>query len=207
MGLLSASGRFTRFLVEEPLPKDYLETFPKRIVRYAFRGIDESSYDERAVGWVNILDMFDSAFLGMEFLKEPYVAMSWRVDVRKVPSKALKQYCREAEAKIKEADGLDYLPKERRQDIKEMMHAKLLKRAIPRSQTYDMIWNLQTGVVIFGGTISKLCDEFREFFHRCFDIHLKSFFPFFMASQIVTDQGMAPGLLDDLGATISGSIK
>lgn len=98
MGLINASGSFTRYLVEGTLPDDYPEEFPKRIARYAFRYLDDSSEAERSVGWVNILDIFDSSFQGREYFKEPYFALSWRVDQRTVPSKALKQYCKEAES-------------------------------------------------------------------------------------------------------------
>jgi len=200
MGLMQTSGSFTRFLVDGPLPEAFHDECRQRIPRFAFKGIDESSQDERADGWVNILDMLDYTFAGMEYLKEPYLAMAWRVDVRKVPSSALKHYCREAEEKIKEMESLEYLPKARRQEIRDMVHAKLLKRAIPRSQAYDMIWNLQTGIILFGGTAPKVCDEFAGFFNQCFELPLRTLFPYFMAEQIANAK--APGLLDDLDTAL-----
>lgn len=204
MGLIIGSGSLTRFLVEGVLHENYLEEFPERISRYAFRNLDETSDRERSMGWVNVMDMFDSSFPGMDYFKEPYLAMSLRVDVRKVPSKALKQYCREAEEKIKAAEELEFLPKQRRQEIGEGVRIRLLKRAIPRSQTYDMIWNLQTGVVIFGGTSSKLCDEFAEFFLKTFGLHLKTVFPYFIAEKVLEDGGMDPEVLEDLKPAETG---
>ncbi|MFH1487598.1 MAG: recombination-associated protein RdgC [Pseudomonadota bacterium] len=198
MGLIIGSGSFTRFTVEGTVPEEYRSTYPLRISRFAFRSLDELSDQERSAGWVNIMDMFDGRFMAMEYLKEPCIAMSWRVDTRKVPSKALKQYCREAEEAVKEKEGLEFLPKNRRQDIKEGMLAKLIKRAIPQSHTYDMIWNLQTGVVIFGATANKLCDEFAEFFLKCFGLNLKTIFPYSIASQVLEKEGMDPGVLDGL---------
>ena len=106
MGLIIGSGSFTRFLVDGDLPKNYLEEFPKRISRYAFRNLDEASDQERSQGWVNVMDMFDNRFLTKGFLMEPCIAMSWRVDVRTVPAKALIQYSREAEDKIKAMEEL-----------------------------------------------------------------------------------------------------
>jgi DNA recombination-dependent growth factor C len=122
--------------------------------------------------------------------------MSWRVDARKVPPKALKQYCREAEERIKDAEGLEFVSKKRRQEIKEGMKMELMRRVIPRSQTYDMLWNLQTSAVIFGSINNKLCDEFAGFFLQCFGLHLKTVFPYSMASQILEKEGMDPALLD-----------
>ena len=69
-----------------------LEGLTERIARFSFRRLDEHSPAERSAGWVNIMDMFDTRFAGAEFLKEPYIAMSLRIDERKIPSTALKQF-------------------------------------------------------------------------------------------------------------------
>ena len=65
-----------------------------------------------------------------------------------------------------------------------------------------MIWNLQTGVVIFGSTSNKLSDEFAEFFLQCFGLHLKAIFPYTMASEVLEREGMDPGILDGLHYSI-----
>ena len=202
MGLVFGSGNFTRFMVDTNPPEDYLETFPQKIARFAFRGLDETSDDERSTGWVNILDMFDSGFAGMEYFKDPCIALSWRVDSRNIPSKALMQYCREAEERIKASEELENIRKKRRQEIKEGVRIKLLKRAIPRSNTYDMIWNLQSGIVFFGATSNKLCDEFAEYFLMTFGLHLKTVFPYTIASLVLEREEKDPALLDGLQYSI-----
>jgi hypothetical protein len=203
VGLIHGSASFTRFMVEGVLPGDYLEQFPKRIARFSFRAIDEESDQERSAGWVNIMDMFDSSQSAMEYFKEPCVALSWRVDVRKVPAKALKQYCRQAEEKIKASEELEYLSKKRRQEIREGVSAALMKRAIPRSQTYDMIWNLRSGTAVFGAVSNKLCDEFSEFFLQCFELHLKTIFPYSMAIRFIGKEGKEPALVDGLRPSLN----
>jgi DNA recombination-dependent growth factor C len=207
MGIILGTGSLTRFIVEGSLPEDYLEIFPQKIARYAFRNFDENSEEERSVGWVNVIDMFDNAFTGMEYLKEPYLAMSWRVDTRKVPSKALKQYCRETEHKIMRSEELEYLPKNRREEIRNIVKGKLRKRAIPSSHTYDMIWNLQSSQIIFGATSNKLCEEFGEFFFKCFKLRLESVFPYFTACRFLEKNEGAQELLDDLRYSIQGEMK
>jgi DNA recombination-dependent growth factor C len=193
MGLIYGSGSFTRYWVEGPVPEDYLEVFPVRISRFAFRGIDPASEQERSAGWVNILDMFDSRFRAREFVKEPCIAMGWRVDVRKVPSHALKQQCRETEERVRESEGLEFLSRKRRQEIKEAVKAELTKRSIPRTKTYDMIWNLRTSALLFGSVSGKVGDEFAEFFLQCFGLHLKAVFPYSMASRLLEKEGLDGG--------------
>ena len=198
MGLISGSGSFTRYFAECALPENFLESLSEKIARHSFRNLDENSINERSAGWVNVMDMFHSRFTGLEFLKEPYVTMSLRVDEKKIPSTALKQYCLEAEEKIKTAENLEYLSKPRRSDIKEAVRLRLLKRAIPVSRTYDMIWNYNTGLVIFGCTTNKLCDEFMELFLRTFNIQLQAICPYTLACSFLEKENTSLDILDGL---------
>ncbi|MGD9160990.1 MAG: recombination-associated protein RdgC [Desulfobacteraceae bacterium] len=204
MGLINGSCSLTRYIVEGPLPDDYIDTFPALIQRYSFKGFDESSDSERSTGWVNIMDMFDSNFNRMQYLKEPYLAMAWRIDARNVPNKALKQYSLEAEQKVMEMEELDFLPKGKRKEIKEMTRLGLLKRAIPTSKIYDMIWNLDKGYVLFGGANRKLCDEFSSFFHKCFNLRLGSVYPWLTASRFLEQQDRRTEELEGLIYSITG---
>jgi len=201
MGLLRGSAGFTRFFVEGSLSENYLEEFVEQIERFSFRILDESSSAERSTGWVNIMDIFDTAFDEKGFFMHPYIALSWRVDVRRVPRNALKQNCLEAEKKIMSAENLEYLPKEKRKELKDFIWHQLLKRAIPRTNTYDVIWNLNTSLVIFGSTGDKLCDEFAEFFSKTFDLTLSSLFPYSLAYRYLEKDGLDPKPLDTISSS------
>jgi DNA recombination-dependent growth factor C len=198
MGLIIGSGSFSRYRVKGEPPKDFLEGLAERIGRHAFRNLTEDSTQERSAGWANVMDMFDSRFSELEFLKEPYIAMSMRVDERKIPATALKQYSLEAEERIKAAENLDFLPKRRRADIKEGVKLRLLKRAIPGSKVYDMVWNYSTGSVLFGCTNTKLCDEFQELFLKTFELHLLAMCPYTLGSGFLEKKGDSPDLMDGL---------
>ena len=198
MGFINGSANVTRFLVNGALPGNYAEEFPVLIARYAFKNLDENSDEERATGWVNIMDTFDNQFIGREFFKDPYIALSWRVDARTVPSKALKEYCRKAEDEIKRIEEVEYLQKRQRQEIREGVSMQLLKRVIPRSHTYDMVWNLETGIVLFGSLNNKIGGEFAEFFFKTFDLHLTPVFPYSVAHQTLEKEGPNPELLDEM---------
>jgi DNA recombination-dependent growth factor C len=202
MGLLHGSCAFTRFIVSDALPQDYREEFPIKISRFAFRGLDEISQEERSVGWVNIMDMFDSRFPENEFFKDPYIALSWRVDVRRVPAQALKQACRQAENDVKKEEGLEFLPKSRRQEIKESLRLQLLKRAIPSTKTYDMVWDSNSGLVLFSAVNNRLCDEFAEYFQKTFELGLTSVYPLALARQTLEKDALNPELLEALGPSI-----
>jgi DNA recombination-dependent growth factor C len=202
MGFIAGAASFARFQVGGDLPEDFLEALPEKIARFAFRALDEASDEARSAGWVNILDDYDSRFEGKAYLKGPFLALSYRLDVRSVPSRALAQYCRDEEERVRATEELEYLSRERRSEIREAVKGKLFRRAIPRSQVYDVIWSLDTGGVLFGGTATKLCDEFTEFFFNCFGLHLKTVFPYSMASEVVREQVLDPGILEGLRPSI-----
>lgn len=198
MGIITRSGSFTRYLTTITLPEDFLENLQAMIARYAFRDLDERSVDERSSGWVNILDMFDNQFPGMDFLKEPYVAMSLRIDERKIPPTALRQHTLQAETRIMEEEQLEYLPRRRRSEIKDAVRIRLLKRAIPVSKTHDMIWNTRTGQVIFGCVSPKTCDEFIELFRQTFDMDIQAVCPYTLAEALLKTEGSASDPLEEL---------
>ena len=198
MGLISGSGNFTRYWVDVPLSEGFMEDMPKKIARYAFKNLEENSFDERSIGWVNIMDILDNRFRAMEYLKEPFIAMSFRVDKRKIPQTALKQYCQEAEEKIKELEQVEYLPKMVRHEIKEDARNRLLKRAIPVSNVYDMIWDIQKGVVIFGSINNELCDEFSEFFIKTFELQLQPVFPYALDCRFLEKECIPVDTLNNL---------
>lgn len=198
MGLIAGSWSFTRFQVVDPLPEDHLALFSERIEQYAFRPLDETSEIERSSGWVDVVNMFENRFPGRSFLRPPFLSISWRVDTRSVPSRALKQYCIAWENKIKEEEDLEFLPKKQRQEIRERGLAQLLRRAIPRSNTYDVVWNLETGLVYFGSVSQKLCDEFSEFFFITFGLPLKNVFPYTLAREYIDNEGLDPETLNHI---------
>lgn len=198
MGLIRGAATFCRYRVAGDLPDDYAEAFPKGILRYAFRNLDDLPNEERSTGWVNILDMFDSSLSAMEYFKDPYLALSWRVDEKKIPARALHQYCLEAENEVKGQEELEYLPKSRRDDISESVRLKLLKRAIPQSNVYDVTWHLQTGDLLFGAASNKLCDEFVEIFQKTFERLPVPVYPYTQARHLFEMAEKDPGTVDGM---------
>ena len=79
-----------------------------------------------------------------------------------------------------------------------MVRSQLLKRAIPRSAVYDMAWDIQSGIVIFGSTSNRICDEFSEIFNNTFDLRLTSLFPYGLAYGILQDKGIGAEKIDEL---------
>ena len=207
MGLMKGSVSFTRFRVIDTLPDNYFELYPPLIRRFAYKNLEEGTSESKSEGWVSITDMLDSEFASMDFLKEPYLALSWRVDTKKVHPQTVKRYCIEAEREIITRESLEFLPRARRREISESVKAALTRRAIPLTAIYDMIWNLQTGIIYFGGISNKISDEFRSYFIKTFNLNIQPVFPYERAALALIDSKKEPSAVDNIKSAVFSTDK
>jgi DNA recombination-dependent growth factor C len=184
MGLLTNSASFVRFNVEGDPPTDFWDFAAERIRKHAFRDIDDN-YDERSIGWVSCLDMFDSEFAYASYTVGDYLIISLRIDERKVPAAALKKFTLKEEGRIKRERQIPRLSRDHRQEIKENMRLVLLKKAIPIPAVYDMAWNLSDNTVMFFSTSQKAIGSLEEFFKETFDLHLMMQIPYISAGHLL----------------------
>lgn len=192
MGFLRGGVTFCRFAVEGPVPPNYREDFPGRIRRFGFQELDEHSDQERSVGWVDIMDPLDAEFPGEGFFKQGYVALALRVDTRVVPAKVVRQHALMAQREEAKREGLRFVSKERRKEIQEQVRWKLMRRAIPKSASYEVIWNLKTESILFGSTQPAICDIFAEHFQRTFGLRAAPLYPYEMMLRQLKNQGRDP---------------
>lgn len=184
MGLLSASATFVRYAVEGELPQNFLDFAAERIAQHAFRDIDDN-YEERSVGWVSVLNMFDSAFEYASFIAGDKIVLTMRIDERKVSPKVLKKFCLKEEERIKKERQIPKLSRSQKLEIKENMQLMLLKKAVPVPATYDLCWNLSNGTVLFFSTNLKAQTELEDFFKKTFDLSLVLQIPYLTAEHLL----------------------
>jgi len=185
MGFLNRSVSFSRFKTSKKVSYG-TENLRERIKKNAFREVEENSEEEISIGWVALNDWIDNKFEETSsFLKASFISLSLRVDKRKVPKQAIyTQYRKRLAERYTEEE--QRLTKEDRENIKEAVTARLLRRAIPTTQIYDMIWNTHTNEVFFTSTSEKLCLTFFEIFNKTFDCTLIQIFPYSMAEEHVS---------------------
>lgn len=171
MGILAKTCNMSRYRTESNFDDDFLAKIADKIRYNSFREIEKDSTDERSVGWVDLYNMLDNQFEEMNFLKEPFIALSMRIDTRTVPASVIKRCCLEAEHRIKQIEGISTLPKLKVREIKESVKAELLQNTVPTTKIHDVVWNYQEGYVFFTNTSPKICDEFQELFHSTFEVH------------------------------------
>lgn len=187
MGLLSNSTSFVRYSVEgEPAP-NFREFAAERINAFAFRDIDDS-YEERSIGWVSVLNMFDTEFAYASFAAGDHIVLTMRIDERKVAPKVLKKFCLKEEERIKKERQIPKLNKSQKLEIKENIQLMLLKKAVPTPATYDLCWNLSDATLLFFSTSQKAQELLEDFFKKTFDLNLVLQIPYLTAEHLLDDQ-------------------
>jgi hypothetical protein len=199
MGLLSNSATFVRYAVEGDIPANFWDFAAERIRRNAFRDIDDT-YDEYSIGWVSVLNMFDAEFSYASYAAGDYIALSMRIDERKVSAAVLKKFCLKEEERLKKERQIPKLGRGQRLEIKENMQLMLMKKSVPVPAVYDLCWNLADNTVLFFSTNAKAQAALEEFFKETFDLFLVLQVPYLTAAHLL------PATSEDQLADMTASI-
>ena len=189
MGILNNTVSISQFRVVGDKPAvDFFTWVDNCLENRGFRSIERNS-DEISMGWVRLDDTQDSEFgEGNTCRKDHYLAFTLRRDQRRLSS-ALIRYARdEAEADFLAANPhLQHVPKQKRQEIRELVRNDLLSRALPSPATFDVVWDTRRDLVTFTSLGTKTIDLFMEQFKKTFEgLRLVPVHPFARARETVS---------------------
>ncbi len=184
MGFLSGSASFMRFSVEGELPNPFWDWAAERITAHCFRDIDDT-LDEYSIGWVSILNMFDSDFEYASYAAADYVVLSMRVDERKVSAAVLKKMTAKEEERIKKEKQIPKISRSMKVEIKERIRTQLTRKSIPIPAVYDLCWNLADNTLTLFTTGKKSMTQLEDLFKDTFDLSLVLQIPYLTAERII----------------------
>ncbi|MCL2789378.1 MAG: recombination-associated protein RdgC [Desulfobulbus sp.] len=171
MGLLTGSASLTRFAVVGELPASFWDIASQRIAAMSFRDIDDTM-DEYSIGWVSVADMFDAGFAYSAYAAGDYIALTMRVDERKVAPAVLRKFVMKEEERIKREKQIPRLGRAARMEIKERIRSELIRNSPPVPATYDLCWNLADNTLLFFSTSKKAMSLLEDLFKETFSLSL-----------------------------------
>ncbi len=195
MGLLSGSASFTRFTVEGEVPENFWDFVAQRVTEHSFQDIDDT-IDEHSIGWVSVVDMFDSDFAFSSYAAGDYVVLSMRVDERKCSSAVLRKFAAKEESRLKQEQGVRRLSRNVRLEIKERIRAEMVRKSPPIPAVYDLCWNLSNNTLLFFTNSRKALALLEDLFKETFELSLIMQIPWNNALQLADPA--AAERLDDL---------
>jgi hypothetical protein len=187
MGFISGSASFVRFGVEGNLPENAWDFIADRVAAFSFQDIDDT-YDEYSIGWVSILNMFDSDFAFGSYANGDYVTLTLRIDERKVSPAILKKVCMKEEERVKKEKQIPKISRTMRIEIKERMRVELMRKSVPIPSVYDLCWNLSESTLLFFTTNKKAHALLEDFFKETFGLLIMQQIPYISAEHLLDDE-------------------
>ena len=187
MGLLKGTASFVRFGVEGDLPENIWDFIADKVAAFAFRDIDET-YDEDSLGWVSVLNMFDTEFDYASYAAGNYVTLTMRFDERKVSSVIVKKYVQKEEERIKKEKKIPKISRSMRVEIKERIQNELMRKAQPVPAVFDLCWNLENSTLIFFSTNKKAQALLEDLFKECFGLNLMQQIPYVCGEHLLEEE-------------------
>jgi len=190
MGFLKGTASFVRFSVEGELPENPLDFIADRVVSFCFRDIDDT-YDEYSIGWVSILNMFDSQFKYASYAAGDYITLTLRMDERKVSSAILKKVIQKEEERVRLEKELPKLSRPMRVEIKDRVRTELMRKAIPIPTVFELCWSLSDSTLIFFSTNKKAQALLEDYFKESFGLLIKQQIPYITAEHLLDEEQVA----------------
>jgi hypothetical protein len=187
MSFLKGTASFVRFSVDGQLPENSLDFIAKRVLAYSFKDIDET-YDEYSIGWVSVLNMFDTNFAYASYIAGDYIILTLRIDERKVSPAILKKFLQKEEEKVRLERQVPKLSRFVRVQIKERIRTELMRKAIPIPATFDLCWNLSNSTLLFFSTNKKVHSLLEDFFKESFGLLIQQQIPYVTAEHLVGEE-------------------
>ncbi len=172
MGALRGSLTFSRFFVHGDIPDDVPGTSLKRIRAQAFQPLLADEDVNERHGWASIDDPFDLELDHEKVFFNEYVTLTLRLDRWAIPGPLLKAQLREAEQKLCEKKGMEKLGRKAKADLKDMVVKKLRRQLVPVTKAADLVWNLNTQVVLFFSHAAKQHELVQALFEKTFRLQL-----------------------------------
>jgi recombination associated protein RdgC len=186
MGFVKGTASYVRFGIEGELPENIWDFIADRVVAFAFRDIDET-YEEDSLGWVSVVNMFDTDFDYASYAAGNYVTLSMRLDERKVSSAIVKKFVQKEEERVKKEKQLRKISRSMRVEIKERIQNELMRKALPMPSVFDLCWNLEDSTLIFFSTNKKAQAMLEDLFRESFGLTLIQQIPYLCGEHLLDE--------------------
>lgn len=170
MGAFQGGLTFKRYYVREAVPDDWRDRFQKGVDDNAFTPIEPAGEDERSIGWCDPRFVLDTELVLGDHRHNNYIALAVRVDTLTVPGPLVKIHTESETRAVMKTQNKEFLSRYEKAEIKDRVKRDLRKKVLPAIKSFDMVWNIDTGEVLFWSTNEKLNIEFGELFEATFGV-------------------------------------
>lgn len=191
MGIQEGGASVRRFMVlgEPSAELNLVATVSLR--RDFWKPIDASRGEKESFGWVNPRNLLTEDFTWDDVQVTQGVALlGVRVDRKSFSPVLFKARLRDKMGRVREERKVERLSRAQRLALKEELTQQMLAETSPKSTFAEVLWEMNSGIVLMGGAGGALCERIADLFHRTFDLRLRPVFPSLMGGEFIASQGL-----------------
>ncbi len=177
MGLISSTHAVSRYHIDGEIEGSVVERILEGLTQYSIPRI-ESEYDEVSAGWAPVESPYNPDFSKFSFQFGTYFLFSLRIDKKSIPAKLVQKYMAIEMDKKKESSGRDFLSKNEKSEIKELVIDVLMHKIPAIPSIYDVLWNYEEKIVYFYSTQKAANELFETHFLKSFNVKPIRLFPY-----------------------------
>ncbi|MCG8633390.1 MAG: recombination-associated protein RdgC [Desulfobacterales bacterium] len=183
MGLISSSHSMSRYYVEGAFDGSTMEEVREGLIQNAMPKI-ESEYDEISAGWTPFESPYNPDFEKFSFIFGTYFLFSLRIDKKSIPAKLVQKHMALEIEKKKEESGRDFISKNEKSEIKEMVLDILMHKIPSIPSLYDVLWSYEEKSLIIFSTQKAANELFETLFLKSFNHKPIRIFPYTLVEKL-----------------------
>ena len=183
MGLISSTHSMSRYYIEGAFDGSTMEAVREGLIQNAIPKI-ESEYDEISAGWTPFESPYDPDFEKYTFTFGTYFLFSLRIDKKSIPAKVVQKHMALEIEKKKQESGRDFVSKNEKTEIKEMVIDILMHKIPSVPNIYDVLWSYEENSLFLFSTQKAANELFETLFLKSFNHKAIRIFPYTLVEKL-----------------------
>ncbi|MDD9302472.1 MAG: recombination-associated protein RdgC [Desulfobacter sp.] len=183
MGLISSTHSMSRYCIDGSFDGSIMEEVREGLIQNAIPKI-ESEYDEISAGWTPFESPYNPDFEKFSFIFGTYFLFSLRIDKKSVPAKVVQKHMALEIEKKKQESGREFISKNEKSEIKEMVIDILMHKIPSVPNIYDVLWSYEEKTLILFTTQKAANELFETLFLKSFNHKPIRIFPYTMVEKL-----------------------
>jgi len=186
MGALSPSQTIIRYQVEN-INEAVVPAMVLAGLKANAMPVIPDEYKETIIGWVPFESPYIPDFVANPFLYNGVSLFSLRIDKKTVPPKVLQQQMAISFEKRKTETGREFLSKNEKAEIRELLYDSLLQKTSCIPSVFDFAWDHDLGLAYFYTAQKAAIEVLENLFYKSFECRLVRTIPYTQAACRMTE--------------------
>ncbi len=177
MGLISSTHSISRYHIDGKFESSAAEEVRNSLITYSIPKL-ESEFDAISAGWTPFESPYNPDFDKFSFQFGTYFLFSLRVDKKSIPIRLIQKYMAIEIEKKMEKSGRQFISKNEKKEIKEMVMDLLMHKIPAIPSVYEILWNYEEQNLYLFSTQKAANELFETIFFKSFKLKPVRLFPY-----------------------------